>query len=1124
MKNPRWSPLPYASLAVGITTCALTLIQTRAAVPTITGFEPKVAVAGSTVTIHGGNFSPQASENTIYFGAVRATVTAATGTGLQVKVPSGATFAPISVTVNGLSADSPQPFLPTFPGNGSPIGPGTLAPAFTMSAPLGPTPIAFADLDNDGKPDLVVGNSRARSIWLLRNISTSGSLSSASFEPPIEIPFPPADSYKITVADVDGDGKLDLIVAGIGVAQISIFRNTTAPGPGAAISLAARVDIQVGADCRFARAADLDGDGKLDLVAANYGDNTISILKNIGSPGTLTADSFAPRVDLPAPTGPYKLAIGDLDHDGKPDIAVATYGQLLAVYRNTSAAGILDANSFARVDFPSPVEADTIELGDIDGDGNLDIVIGSIRPLNIAVYRNLGVSPFAANSLADRVEFPTGHWTHDVALADFDGDGKPDIAADGELESYVSIFQNLSSPGDFTASSLGSRVDYSTGWNAWGLAVGDLDGDGRPDVALANHWDSTFTVYQNVSPFGGPPLILQQPADLAVVLGESAAFTVHAEGSPQLSYQWWHGDVALAGATNSTLTLSETLEVDAGTYFVTVTNSLGSATSSVARLTFTDLPPYITSQPKKQTVMLGGTAEFSVTAGGTRPLSFQWRLNGTNLAGATASALTLANVRRDQAGDYSVEITNTLGSITSLNALLTVIVPPSEISVVNTTNTSGWPVTVPIRLNASGEENALSFSLVFGGYQRGSLLGFVSAAAAAAGPALGGAALVVNTNQLPYGRVGIAIALPAGAKFPRGTQDVALVTFDAVVVTQATPVLQTLYFADQPLPRQVADPLAISLPATFTVGTVTLLPSDLEGDTTPRPGGNRLLTINDWVQAGRFVAGLDVPASESEFQRADCAPRATRGDGHLKVTDWVQAGRYFARVDPLTAVSGPTSPLPPAPVAKGFGREVRVLNATAVQGLEVVVPVELQAQGDENALGLTLTFDPARLQFSSATLGAGAAGAVLNVNSLEAASGALGLALALPTGAVFPAGQRQIVSVIFAAKPAATGPIPIAFADAPVFRAVSDAAANELAADYITGTVTVNPPPSLSINLSGNQILLSWPAWASDFGLQTSVDGMAGWVNLPAAPQTNGSALVVAQPIADQNTFFRLQH
>jgi hypothetical protein len=109
---------------------------------------------------------------------------------------------------------------------------------------------------------------------------------------------------------------------------------------------------------------------------------------------------------------------------------------------------------------------------------------------------------------------------------------------------------------------------------------------------------------------------------------------------------------------------------------VVVTNVAGAVTSAVASLTVL-VPPAITTQPSNQTAVVGTSASFSVTATGTASLVYQWAFDGTNLAGATADTLLLTNVEAAHAGSYAVVITNVAGSVTSLLASLTVLVPPA---------------------------------------------------------------------------------------------------------------------------------------------------------------------------------------------------------------------------------------------------------------------------------------------------------------------------------------------------------------------------------------------------------------------------------------------------------------
>jgi outer membrane protein assembly factor BamB len=474
-------------------------------VPVITGFSPASGLPGISVTISGTNFSPVLSNNIVYFGAVRAVVTAASVTNLVVTVPVGATYAPITETVGGLVAYARTAFEPTFLGDGSNISPSSFAPRVDLPGGSGSFLTVIADLDGDGKPDLVVANGYDNNISLFRNISTNGPLTINSFAPRVDLPSIGGGVGGLTVADVDGDGKLDLVVSDYSGNQILVYRNISTVGTLTADSFAAPVAFNVGNYPMAGRVRDLDGDGRPDIVCVNNGDNTISILKNIGTAGSLATNSFAPQVTLATGNSPHDLVIADLDGDGKPDLAQVNYTpSFLSVFRNVSVQGVIDTNSFAaRVDFAAAGEGDSIIAGDVDGDGKVDLVAGWAGGSAIAVYRNMA-SPGTLNtsSFAPEVDFPVPGWTRSVGLGDLNGDGKPDISLTCEVDSYMCVYQNLSTPGSFTNASLAARVDYGAGWNPHGVAIGDLDGDGRPDIIFGNTYDSTISIYQNVVPFG----------------------------------------------------------------------------------------------------------------------------------------------------------------------------------------------------------------------------------------------------------------------------------------------------------------------------------------------------------------------------------------------------------------------------------------------------------------------------------------------------------------------------------------------------------------------------------------------------------------------------------------------
>ena len=559
-------------------------------------------------------------------------------------------------------------------------------------------------------------------------------------------------------------------------------------------------------------------------------------------------------------------------------------------------------------------------------------------------------------------------------------------------------------------------------------------------------------------------------------LGDAAfALTVNGTNFNSSSIVRFNGGDRSTTLVNSQQLTAQLTTADlatAGTFPITVFNPAPGGGISISAVSFTVNNPIAVISTISPANKTAGDAGFVLTVNGSNLISGSVvRWNGverptTFVSGAQLTAqISAADVAA--AGTSAITVFNPTPGGGLSNGVNLTVRNPSILSVVSGSGAANSKVTVPIEISAQGDETAVAFSLT---YDTTLLVNSLNPPQVTLGSDATGATLNTDSTQVAQGLLGITLTLPAGQSLAAGIRQLVTVTFTtANVVTQTT---TAVGFADQPVVRAVSNSLGQALPAAYSPGTATIT-IGYEADVSPRPNGSNTGTIavSDWVQVGRFASGLDTADLGSEFQRADCAPKDTLGDGRITISDWVQAGRYAAGLDIAASAGGQTGPNPETQIRGesvttpgANGVETVIAEATTVNLVSTILPagqsssvsIEFEAQGNENAFGFSLMFDPAKLSFVSAEKSNEASAGTLNVNKLEAAEGRVGLALALPGGSTFAGGRHQLVVLTFASRADASELPLISFTDQPIAREVVDLNANGVKAVF-RGASGVNP-------------------------------------------------------------------
>jgi hypothetical protein len=279
------------------------------------------------------------------------------------------------------------------------------------------------------------------------------------------------DSAAVAIGDLNRDGRPDIALANYNPSSVSVGLNR---GGG---RFSGR-EYDVGGLARSVAIDDLNGDGEPDIVTANQGPFnpfTVSVLLNSG------AGHFAASRDYEIGRDPVAIATGDLNGDGKPDLAVANrVTSSVLVLLNRGDGTFLPGKAYATARHPS-----SIAIGDLNGDAKLDLAAANSDDRSVSVLISRGDGSFEGKR-----DYPVGRTPQSIAIADLDRNGKPDLVAANWGSATDSVLLNRGD-GSFQV-----KRDYLTGDGPFAVAVGDLNGDRASDVVTANT-EGTVSVLLN---------------------------------------------------------------------------------------------------------------------------------------------------------------------------------------------------------------------------------------------------------------------------------------------------------------------------------------------------------------------------------------------------------------------------------------------------------------------------------------------------------------------------------------------------------------------------------------------------------------------------------------------------
>ena len=532
---------------------AIFMVQARAQTPQVNSLDQHQAAAGTVISVKGTGFSQNINDMKITFGGVKGEIISSTEFLMEVRIPPGTALDYISVTnlISGLTGFTSGKFLLQFGGSG--FDPARLALTSQLSGGSGLFDLSICDFDGDGLNDIATTNnidgSASATISVYQNTTAPNTLV-PGFNKIWDTDLITGTAIiNITFGDVNGDGKPDIIAAkgGNTADRIFIFKNISTPG---FINFERFVTVLISSDAssssaRRVEVMDLDKNGKPEIILTDQNLSKVHIFQNRSTKSNIIFP-VNEKIVIDAPSGQPTLGLetADLNQDGKPEILfTSNLGQELYIVPNKSVPGSVNMGTPQKITLPGQLV--NLITADLDGDGDQEIAATDFQGGQLFVLNNTSTSTNI--SFSNPIVIPTGLALWGISAGDINGDGKTDllVTSRNTAQKALAIINDTGGSGwAYTLHSIGNSISQIN------LAIADLNGDGKPDLAYVTD-ANTLEIIRNqhcmipkVNPIAPKPICGNVPVKL------------FATQAPKATYIWKDAFGTIVGTGNNPVEIS----------------------------------------------------------------------------------------------------------------------------------------------------------------------------------------------------------------------------------------------------------------------------------------------------------------------------------------------------------------------------------------------------------------------------------------------------------------------------------------------------------------------------------------------------------------------------------------